>query len=470
MRGRRPVKRGVVNGGGGRAVALGALVLGAVALAWSLANARHSYVVWAHFQNASQLVHGARVEIGGEPVGSVGAIRLDSRWEAAVELKLSGDGPRLRQGTKAIIRQPSLSSVAGRYVDLQIPPATSTAKIPDGGIIATTRTGSTVDIDQIFQLLRPRERSGLRQVVRGFAAQFAGRSTDAAKAFRYLDPTLLANATLFGELDRSRPALERFVVESAAVSSSLAQRRDDLTGLVDRLAALTGAIAHRRDSLGRALDLLPPFLRRATTTFADLRRTLDDLDPVVKASRPVARRLGPVLAQLRPFAHEARPTLADLAQALDRPGPGNDLVELTASNVGLSKILVGPVQRNGKKRQGALPETTDALAGEIGGVANLRPYTPDLLGWFDDFAHTGLYDANGNASRSSLNTNAFALIDGQLTPVPPALRGRLFDATAARGQNNRCPGGGEHRASDGSAPYLPDPDSQCKPDQALPGG
>ena len=28
-----------------------------------------------------------------------------------------------------------------------------------------------------------------------------------------------------------------------------------------------------------------------------------------------------------------------------------------------------------------------------------RPYTVDLTGWFDDFSHSGIYDALGSASR-----------------------------------------------------------------------
>jgi hypothetical protein len=33
--------------------------------------------------------------------------------------------------------------------------------------------------------------------------------------------------------------------------------------------------------------------------------------------------------------------------------------------------------------------------------AFFRPYTPDLLGWFDDFSHSGVYDALGAASRNA---------------------------------------------------------------------
>ena len=39
----------------------------------------------------------------------------------------------LRRGTRAIVRQASLSGVANRYVDLQLPPGDRTATIPRNG-------------------------------------------------------------------------------------------------------------------------------------------------------------------------------------------------------------------------------------------------------------------------------------------------------------------------------------------------
>ena len=49
---------------------------------------------------------------------------------------------------------------------------------------------------------------------------------------------------------------------------------------------------------------------------------------------------------------------------------------------------------NGADRRGAFPETTDALKAAAPTIAFGRPYTPDFVGWMDDFSTTGGYDAH----------------------------------------------------------------------------
>ena len=90
------------------------------------------------------------------------------------------------------------------------------------------------------------------------------------------------------------------------------------------------------------------------------------------------------------------------------PGADNDLIELTKSSVPLRDAAVGPTKRNGKERDGAFPASTKALQEATPELATARPYAPDLTGWFDDFSHSGLYDALGGASRAGAYVNLFA--------------------------------------------------------------
>src|SRR3954447_26176134 len=390
----------------GRAVAVAALVVGVAVLAVVVLGGHDSYVVHARFISASQMVKGGEVKIAGERIGTVKAIKVTPDWHADLTLQIDSAHAPLRVGTTATVRAVSLSGVANRYVDLQMPPGTQQTTIKSGGVIDEQHTNSAVDIDQLFNTLRPKERRGLQRIIRGFGDQIHGRGDQATAGFHYLDPNLSTNARLFDELTRDRPALERFILDSSRLATHVAERRDDLSGLVDQLADFTGALARQRTSLGSAIAVLPTFLRRANTTFVNRRATLDDLDPVLDDSRPVARRLGPLLDQLRPFARAARPTVRDLARTLVRKGADNDLLELTESNVPAADILVRTAVRDGKEREGALPAAARALQGQPPATAALRPYTPDLLGWFDDFGHTGILDANGGAARASAMANA----------------------------------------------------------------
>ncbi len=166
-------------------------------------------------------------------------------------------------------------------------------------------------------------------------------------------------------------------------------------------------------------------MRRANTTFVNLRATLDDLTPLVDDSKPAAKELGPFLAQLRPFARDARPTLRDLSNIVRRPGKNNDLVELTRSSVPLRNVAVGPIEANGKEREGALPASVKALQEATPELAFARPYAVDLTGWFDDFTHSGMYDALGGASRAALQRQ-------RLHQRSTASSSRCCPATASR--------------------------------------
>ena len=127
------------------------------------------------------------------------------------------------------------------------------------------------------------------------------------------------------------------------------------------------------------------------------------------------------------------------------------------------------VNANGKEREGAFPASVKALREATPELAFFRPYAPDLLAWFDDFSHSGIYDALGASSRVAIHASAFAALNGQLAPVPPELRAEAFEAGTELDQRNRCPGSTEHAADDGSNPWKPSPDFNCDETQQLPG-
>jgi len=461
-----------------RAAALAAVVIVAVVVAVLLLRSPGGdYKVNARFQNAAQLVKGNLVQTGGAPVGTVENIDLTPRGEAEVTLKIEDDYAPLRRGTLATIRQASLSGVANRYIDLRMAPQ-SGAKIPNGGILEQDSTTTAVDLDQLFDTFDPATRKALTGVIRGSAAQYyKGKGKGKGKQFNegiaYLNPSLAASSRLFRELNRDTPLLERFIVSSSQLVTDIADRRDDLAGLVDDLATTTTAIGNQKQALAESIGRLPDFERRANTTFVNLRAALDDLDPLVEDSKPVAKKLRPFLAELRPLARDARPTLRDLSKIVSRRGDANDLIELTKLQVPLRDVTTRKVKANGKERDGAFKASQDALKGNTPEFAFFRPYTPDLLGWFDDFSHSGVYDALGAVSRVGVHANAFALAgsggSGQFEVVPPELRGKALEATLERRQNNRCPGGGEHKADDGSSPFKPSSDYPCDASQVLPG-
>ena len=445
----------------GRLAAIAALV-GAIGLIFLLLfKASDEYRVKARFQSAGQLVKGNLVQNAGRGVGLVKSIDLAEDGTAEIELKIDDDLAPLRAGTRATIRMASLSGVANRYVDLELPSGEVQEQIDDGGLIPLQQTTTSVDLDHLFSLFDEKTRKGLKNVIRGFGKSYEGKAAEANAGWQYLNPSLVASRRLFEELSYDQRALEEFVVSNAKLVSDIAERRDDVAKLVDRLATTFNAIAVEKGSLETAISELPPFMRRANTTFLNLRATLDDLDPLIEESAPVTPKLRAVLNELRPFAKDATPTFRDLSALVKRGGKHNDLIELGESVLPFRDVTVRPGTYNGKVREASFPAAVRSLRDQTPQWAFQRPYAVDLTGWFDDFSHSGVYDAFGSASRVSTNTSAFAFLNGALVAVPEDLRAEVINQVATLGQRNRCPGSTERPAEDKSNPYKPSPDYNC---------
>ena len=450
-------------GGRGRilgiAGAVAALLVAVVVLAVLLLGGE-SYKVTAQFVSASQLVQGNLVTVAGEEVGKVEDIDITDDGQAKIEMAISEEAYRpLRRGTRATVRQRSLSGVANRYVELHLGGADQ-PEIADGGTIEADDTESAVDLDQLFNLFDPVARAAVSKSVDFFRDINAGRADEAQAALRYLNPALSSSSRLFAELNRNTEHFERFIVETSRLVTDLSDRDDALAGLISNLATTTDALADRRGQLGDSIELLPGFMRRANTTFVNLRAALDDLDPLVEDSKPiVADKLIPLFDELRPFAEQAEPTVRDLSLTIRRPGEDNDTIELLRKQPAIDRIANDTAERNGAQRPGAFPETQRALEGITPQFAFFRPYTPDLISWFDSFSRSGVSDALGNFSRSGLLLNGLTFNPslGQLLPVPPDLRAELLAANVDLGRNDRCPGSSERTAPDGSNPFIPEP-------------
>lgn len=448
-------------------VARGAVVLVLVAavavVALVLVRGGGDYEVDARFVNAGNLVDGNLVTVSGEQVGKVEDIRLSDDGQAVARLTIDAGYAPLREGTRAVVRKRSLSSIANDVIELQLGQGDA-PDIGEGGTIPAINTESDVPLDEVFNTFDPVARVAVKKTFKLFRDLNRGEEDRARAAFQYLNPALSSSSRLLAELDRNKPDLERFITATAALTTDLSARDDDLAGLVRNLGTTMRALATERESLGSALDQLPTFLRRTNTTFVNLRASLDDLDPLVTAAEPVVRdKLRPLFAELRPFAAGAETTVRDLSRTIRRAGADNDLVELLQRQPAVDRIANREAERNGKEREGAFPAMRRAAQGASPQLAFLRPYSVDAVGWFDDFSASGAYDALGAFSRAGLALNQFTFnpLLNALVPVPGGLRPLMMSESLKTGRNDRCPGSNERRATDGSNPYKPSADFDC---------
>jgi phospholipid/cholesterol/gamma-HCH transport system substrate-binding protein len=439
-----------------RGLAVGALGIAVVvAILLLTSGSKHTYTLV--FQNAGQLVKDNDVQIGGRRVGRVADIKLSKNNLADVKIQLDEPYAPLHQGTTAVIRSGSLSGVANRFISIS-PGPNSAPKLDDGAELGLDKTTTSVDLDELFDTIDPRTRKALQEVIQGSSTQYNGKGARANEALKYFNPTLSTTSRLVNELDSDQQALQDFITYTARATTALAAKSGTITDLVSNANTSSAAIASESDSLNQALHALPQTLRQANTTFVNLRSTLDDLDPLVDASKPVAPKLAPFFKQLRPLVTDAKPTISDLRTLISRPGADNDLIDLLNKQPRLTKVAT-PTFRDTIK---GLQQSTPVLQ-------FIRPYAPDLIGWFRDFGQsTANYDANGHFARISPIVNAFQFTDnpagGTLTALKPADR----QVGLQSGKIRRCPGSATQAAADGSNPYAPD-GSDCDSSIVPPG-
>ncbi|MEA2468428.1 MAG: phospholipid/cholesterol/gamma-HCH transport system substrate-binding protein [Thermoleophilaceae bacterium] len=420
-----------------------AVVLATLVLAWLLFGSGSPYEVSLTLDNASQLVEGNQVKVGGVAVGSVDSIELGADGRARVRLSIDDGGVTpLHTGSRAAVRSASLSGVANRYVALT-PGPVSGGEIADGGAIPAEDTSAEVDLDELLNTLDPTTLRDLKALVRGGADGLQGRGKELGRAIETLDPALSQITAVEQEILRDEDTFTRFLVESADVVSAVASRPARLEGLIAHSSATLDELAARDVSLDSLLRRAPATLRQANTTLVNLRSTLRDVDPALVEARPAAPLLAGFLERLRPVAQRARPVVSQLRTTIDHRG-SDDLLGVLAGVPPLERAAVPAFESVVATVNDALPV-----------VNEVRPYTPDVVGGlFNGFGGTtaGYYDANGRYTRISFQSNAYSLQGvGSLLPVPgnaPGLTGYRKNVT------RRCPGAATQPAPDGSNPWL----------------
>lgn len=412
-----------------RAAGLGALAVATVLVALLLLGGESGYRYNLLFESGGQLVPGNQVLVAGQPIGIVDEITLTD--DAQAEVTISTDDP-LHEGTTASVRVPSLSGVAQRYVSIA-PGPNSEPEIEDGGEIASDKTISPVDLDQLFNTFDKRTRSALQDFIQGQATVYTGNTEAARETYKYFAPSLQQTEELLAQLSRDQQVLSEFFVAGSRAFGAIAERRDDLAALTSNGNQALGAIARESAAFDRALVALPEAMRQGNTTFVNLRAALDDIDPLVADLGAVAPDLPGFLRNLRPVARDAVPVLSDLQLAIGREGPENDLTD--------ALVDLPAVQRSADT---AVPLTVDALDDSQHIFEFARPYSPDLVALISKLgAAAGYYDFNGHYVRAQpAGSNLFDYneVTSELEPIP---RSQMYDAYPSLGLGpfTRCPGG-----------------------------
>jgi phospholipid/cholesterol/gamma-HCH transport system substrate-binding protein len=435
-----------------RWIAAGALALVVLVAAYILFSGGGGATYQLLFANASQLVRGDEVQVGGVTVGSVTDITLTRNYKARVTIHVESSLVPLHEGTTAQVRVPSLTTVAGRYVALAPGPNNRPA-LADGATLPASAAQGTVDLDQFFDIFNPRTLKGLQNFFVGNAETYEGAAEAAGESAEYFGPALASATHIFAELARDQPTFTNFLVQSARALTTLAQHRQQLTSLVGNGDETFKALASEQSSLQRGVHELPATIDAGNRAFAKLPATFAALHSLINVSKPDTTKLASFFARLAPLIDAAQPVLHNLSVAVSRPGPANDLTDAALGLPAFAHAV-----------ETSVPSSVTALRESVPVTAFFGPYAPDLAGAARDFGtDAGYYDANGHYARTAFVFDNFKLgANNTLKPTTPqeGIQG------AQLRQLRRCPGAGATPSpADGSAPFTDSGLLGCDPSE-----
>jgi phospholipid/cholesterol/gamma-HCH transport system substrate-binding protein len=230
----------------------------------------------AIFSNVSGLENGNFVRVAGVEVGKVTSISVNNDDTASVTFS-ANDAVVLTEGSKAAIRYDNL--IGGRYLEL-LEGAGGTRRLNAGGTIGLDRTAPALDLDALIGGFRP--------------------------LFHALDPNQVnaLSGELISAFQGQGDSIGSFLTQTAALTSTLADRDQLIGQVVVNLNTVLGSLAGQGDQFAKAVDSL-------STLIAGLESRKKDLSTGLAYANTAAASISDLLAQ-------ARPPLKDTVAQTDR--------------------------------------------------------------------------------------------------------------------------------------------------------
>jgi phospholipid/cholesterol/gamma-HCH transport system substrate-binding protein len=436
-----------------RIIAAAALIVAVGVAAVLILFGGSSYTIKAQFTDASGLVTGDSVELGGRPVGSISDIGLAPNGQAVITLSISdGSITPLHRDTRATVRQLGQAGLTNHYVAISPGPAGAPA-LRSGAMLPTTQTTALVNLDEILDSFGPRQRQHLKRLISGSDEIYAGSG---AKQFNGMlaefDPALVQLNGFTSQLAADRGAIANVIETGATTAGALASRSPQLMSAVQNTATTLNSVARQNSALSDDFLRAPAVLNQACKTLADagsavtaLRPALEDVPPAAGPLDGFLRRVDVTLPAAVPVVTKLRSEIPDLRSTL------NGLIALRPQAVAALNSAARALQVARPIVKVFRYYGSDLLLGVFAGLAGLATANYDRWGHYARLEFTQPY-------QSSLGGPLSSLLSKPIFPGLLSLRTRLL---------RRCPGGNAPPAPDGSSPWVL-PSSICSPADDMP--
>ncbi|WP_238998256.1 MCE family protein [Nocardioides limicola] len=248
-----------------------------------------SKTVTASFPRTVSVYEGSDVAVLGVAIGTVEKV-VPSGTTVEVTMRYDAD-VQIPADAEAIIVAPSI--VGDRYVQL-IPPYTGGDVLPDGAVLDTSRTGTPLELDEIYQSLDHlvvalgpdgANRDGsLTRLLETTAANFEGEGEKFNQMLHDL-------GTFSGTLDNNKDELFGAASELHQFIATLAENDQTVRDFNTSLAQVSAMLAGERDELSQALRNLSVAMRHVTDFVAENRELLGkNIDGINKIARILVKQ------------------------------------------------------------------------------------------------------------------------------------------------------------------------------------
>ncbi|MGV0810198.1 MCE family protein [Mycolicibacterium setense] len=223
----------------------------------------------AIFTNVSGLANGNFVRVAGVEVGKVSHISVNGDGTASVQFS-ADDKVILTEGSRAAIRYDNL--IGGRYVEL-LEGTGGTRRLSAGATIGVDHTAPALDLDALIGGFRP--------------------------LFRALDPEQVnaLSGELISAFQGQGATIGSFLTQTAALTSTLADRDQLIGQVVVNLNTVLGSLAGQGDQFAKAVDSL-------SSLVAGLAARKKDLSNGLAYADAASASISDLLAQARPALKE----------------------------------------------------------------------------------------------------------------------------------------------------------------------
>ena len=392
-----------------------------------------TYHVKAEVPDASGLVEGNEVRIGGKRVGVVDGIAGHVGSHAAyaeLRLKLDQTVKPLRADSQVTVRP--RSPLGLKYLELV--PGRRGRPIREGGRLSLAQARRTVELDEVINAFNTQTREALSRGLDQLGPGLASRGADFNQALASSPELLLHLEHVAAVLADPRTGLRTTIRALDTVTSALATVSPQLGSLVTAADRTAAALDSVRPRLAAILDELPGTELTAISALAVARPVLHDARGLVHDLRPGIGVLPVAAARLHAALQRGIPVLGHASPLYDRVGAALDALSSLASD----RLVRSAARRLSVALNSALP-----LVRFIAPAQTRCNY----LGVYLRNLASALSEGNdaGTWLRTLVieQTNQFR---ARSSPSPD-LHTNPYPYTAAPGQHDLCEAGNE--------PYLP---------------